>query len=179
MQSIWKYGAVLLAVLAIGGCFHLDEGIDGPEFELITAPFGQPTRHWWEDVLWKSGVELDNKSIEIKYTGDRVLINYFKFVPVDGTEPVIWTDFVSLHPAEALIEADGSQVYVGITDKWGIRIDANMGATGEQSLTAHANMQPLPNLTFNPGLTGKYNIYVNVRAVDAVSCFGLRMIDSE
>ncbi|MCK9223121.1 MAG: hypothetical protein M0Q40_10990 [Limnochordia bacterium] len=169
--------AVLMIVALLVLSVHITAFAAEADFDVMTAPEGTATYHWWEEMLWKSGVKLDGKGIELKYLGDRLLINYFKFVPDDGTEPIIWTKFTSLLPAEALIEADGSQAYVGITDKWGIRTDANMGATGGQSLAAHTNMEQLPNVSFYPGLTGTYSIYISIRAVDAVSRVGLRLVD--
>jgi len=179
MRTLSKYSAVLLVLIVMSGCLVIDDGEDPGEFDIIRAPYGQPTRHWWENVLWLGGAEMDNKAIEIKYTGQRFLLNYIKFVPVDGGEEVIWTAFDTAVPEEALVKADGANEYDKHRDKWGIRIDANMGDVGGQTLTAHDSLPSLPNLILYPELSGRYNIYFCMRAVDAHSSIAVRLIDVE
>lgn len=170
-----KTGLILVAMMLLS--MYVTAFAAEAEFDVITASEGRTDYHWWEEVLWKSGVELDGKGIEIKYLGDRVLINYFRFAPIDGGQALTWTKFTSLMPKGAWVEVDGYAAYADIADQWGIRIDANMGDVGGQSLNANADMEQVPNVTLNPRLSGAYDIYVCVRATDDPNRFGLRLVD--
>jgi len=145
-------------------------------FDVLVPSKGTPTYHWWEEHLWKSAVKMDGKAIEVKYTGKRFLLNYIKFVPLGGAGEIIWTDFKSAQPP-AYVLAYGSDEYKDVKDKWGIRIEPNMGDVGLQTLAANDNMESLPNLILFPDLTGYYDIYVCLRAVDTDSSVALRLTD--
>ncbi len=138
------------------------QGIAVAEAEIITAPTGTPTQHWWEDIPWRQGVALDNRSVRITHVGAAVYIDYIRFVEVKTGREVLWTSFDALQPNSAVIKIASLQEYDEAANVWAVRTDS-MAHIGGGTLYAGAGATP-PPLTFDPDLSGRYDIYVGVRA---------------
>ena len=146
------------------------------ETGVITASLATPTRHWWEEHLWLEGARLDGRSIEIAHVGAAVYVDYIRFVNVETGREVVWTDFASLWPGTAVAAVSSLQEYNPAANVWAIRRD-NMAHIGGGTLYAGADGNP-PPVAFNPGLTGRYDIYVGVRATHFPVQVRLRLIET-
>ena len=143
---------------------------------VITASLATPTRHWWEEHLWLQGAQLDGRSLELTHVGAAVYVDYIRFVNVETGREVVWTDFASLRPGSAVVAVSSLQEYNPAANVWAIRRDS-MAHIGGGTLYAGAEGSP-PPVTFNPDLSGRYDIYVGVRATHFPVQVRLRLIET-
>lgn len=159
---------ILFALL----CIH---GAASAEWDTLTAPTATPERHWWEDLPWKQGVLLDGRSIEIAHAGAAVYIDYVRFVDVETGRETLWTSFDALQPSDAVTRIPSLQAYDPSLNRWAVRTD-EIGHIGGGTLYASAGSSP-PNLTLHPGLSGRFDVYLGVRATHFPVQVGLRFAD--
>lgn len=168
--------AVRIITLLTLVALMMAQGAAFAEVDILTASTATPARHWWEDVLWKRDVVLDNRSIEITHVGEAVYVDYVRFVNIKTGQEVLWTAFDSLRPSDAVVKRSSLQDYDASSNLWAVRTDS-MAHIGGATLYAGANASP-PNLTFNPGLSGRYDIYLGVRATHFPVKVGLGLVGS-
>lgn len=151
---------VTIVLLAYAGVVTAEGGA-----AVIKASIATPDFHWWEEQLWLEDVDLTRKGIEIRSVGEAVFIDYFRFKNRVTGEELLWTQFDRLQPSSALVKVTNQEEiaqYQRTPGKWAVRSD-HMGGIDNRTLYTYPR-NSVPPLRFFPGLTGRYDIYVRVRA---------------